>query len=83
MLAMPLRWKLEELLEQHDLSAYRIAKQAEIGMTTIYRIKNNKTDTVQGQVLESILQALYDLTGKRYSVGDLLEWEPKEVHHGR
>ena len=77
MQTMPLQWKLEDLLERHDVSAYRLAKESGVGLTTIYRIKNNRTNTVQGQVLESILQSLLDLTGKRYSVGDLLEWQPK------
>ncbi len=75
---MPLQWKLEDLLERHDVSAYRLAKESGVGLTTIYRIKNNRTNTVQGQVLEGILQALFDLTGKRYGVGDLLEWMPVE-----
>lgn len=77
MQTMPLQWKLEDLLERHDVSAYRLAKEAGVGLTTIYRIKNNRTNTVQGQVLEAILQALLVLTGKRYGVGDLLEWQPE------
>jgi len=76
MATMPLQWKLEQLLDANGLSAYRVAKEADVSMTTIYSIKNNKTNTVQGQVLESILQALYDLTGKQFSVSDLLEWTP-------
>lgn len=77
MQTMPLQWKLEDLLERHDVSAYRLAKESGVGLTTIYRIKNNRTNTVQGQVLEAILQALLDLTGLRYGVGDLLEWQPE------
>jgi DNA-binding Xre family transcriptional regulator len=76
MTTMPLRWKLENIMKKHNLSAYRIAKQAEVGLTTIYRIKNNRSDTVQGEVLDSILQAVYELTGVKYGVGDLLEWQP-------
>ena len=79
MQTMPLQWKLEDLLERHEVSAYRLAKESGVGLTTIYRIKNNRTNTVQGQVLEAILQALLDLTGKRYGVGDLLEWQPEGV----
>lgn len=82
MAMMPLQWKLEQLLQAHDLSAYRVAKEADVSMTTIYSIKNNKTNTVQGQVLESILQALYDLTGKQFSVSDLLEWTPEGQGNG-
>jgi DNA-binding Xre family transcriptional regulator len=77
MQTMPLQWKLEDLLERHKVSAYRLAKESGVGLTTIYRIKNNRTNTVQGQVLEAILQALLVLTGKRYGVGDLLEWQPE------
>jgi len=75
---MPLQWKLEDLLNCHNVSAYRLAKESGVGLTTIYRIKNNRTNTVQGQVLEAILQTLLELTGKHYGVGDLLEWSPTE-----
>lgn len=77
MCAMPIKWKLTDILERHNLSAYRIAKDAGIGLTTIYRITNNHTQTVQGKVLEGILETLYDLTGERYDVSDLIEWQPK------
>ena len=83
MTTMPLQWKLETIMKKHNLSAYRIAKQAEVGLTTIYRIKNNRSDTVQGEVLDSILQAIHDLTGVKYGVGDLLEWEPARAKKGR
>lgn len=83
MAAMPLRWKLDTILERHDISAYRVAKNAGVGLTTIYRIKNNKSETVQGEVLDSILQTIHDLTGVEYGVGDILEWEPKSLKQRR
>jgi DNA-binding Xre family transcriptional regulator len=76
MATMPLLWKLETIMEKHNLSAYRIAKESGVSLTSIYKIKNNRTQALQGGVLDSILQAVYDLTGVKYGVGDLLEWQP-------
>lgn len=76
MSVVPLRWKLEQVLKEHGLSAYKVAKEANVSKTTIYAIKNGRANTVQGHVLEKMLQTIYELTGTRYNVGDLLEWEP-------
>ena len=75
---MPIEWKLKTLLEQHELSAYRVAKQANIGLTTIYRFTNNQVQTFSGHTIDDILQAIYELTGKRYGIGDIVEWKPKD-----
>ena len=75
---VPLKWKLEHVLKRHNISAYRLAKESGVGLTTIYRIKNNRTDTVQGRILDSILDSLNRLTGSNYGVSDLLEWEPRK-----
>jgi DNA-binding Xre family transcriptional regulator len=83
MTTMPLRWKLEEVLERHDLSAYRIAKESGVSLTSIYKIKNNRTQALQGNVLDNILQAIHDLTGVEYGVGDLLEWQPAKKKAGK
>lgn len=74
---MPIRWTLKELLEQNDLSAYKVAKEADIGLTTIYRFTNNQTQSFNGQVIDSILQAVYALTGKQYDISDIVKWTPE------
>ncbi len=78
MSAMPLRWKLKEVLAENELTAYRLFKHTGVAPSTVYRLTGNKTEGVQGRVLDDILTGLYELTGKRYDVGDLLTWEPEE-----
>ena len=75
---VPIRWKLDEVLERHNITGYRLIKESGLAGSTIYRITTGKTDGVQGKVLDRILSTLYRLTGERFSVCDVLEWEPVE-----
>lgn len=71
-----IRWKLKEVLEDNNVTPYRLMVESGLANTTIYRLTNNKTDSVQGPVLDKILNALYKLTGKRIGVGDVLKHVP-------
>ena len=71
-----IRWKLKEVLDEHGITPYRLMVDSGIPNSTIYRLTNNKTDGVQGQVLDKILNSLCKLTGKRIGVGDVLEHVP-------
>jgi DNA-binding Xre family transcriptional regulator len=73
---MPIRWKLKEVLEESGITAYQLMKESGVAGSTIYRLTGGKTEGVQGKVLDSILTALYTLTGKTFDVGDVLEWRP-------
>jgi DNA-binding Xre family transcriptional regulator len=74
--AMPIRWKLKEVLDESGITAYQLMKESGVAGSTIYRLTGGKTEGVQGKVLDSILTALHTLTGKTFDVGDVLEWRP-------
>jgi DNA-binding Xre family transcriptional regulator len=78
-----IRWKLKEVLHEHGITPYRLMVDSGIANSTIYRLTNNKTDGVQGPVLDKILNSLCKLTGKRISVGDVLEHIPPTGKGGR
>jgi DNA-binding Xre family transcriptional regulator len=78
-----IRWKLKEVLEEHSITPYRLMVDSGIANSTIYRLTNNKTDGVQGAVLDKILNSLCKLTGKRIGVGDVLEHVPPAKRVGR
>jgi len=79
MQAVPLRWILKEILDEHDITPYRLIQESEVAASTVYRITGNRTDGVQGRVLDEILSTLYRLTGQRFSVCDVLEWAPERT----
>jgi DNA-binding Xre family transcriptional regulator len=71
--AMPsLRWKLKELLDQNEVSAYSIAKDTGLSLPSIYRLTNNHARSVQLDTLEAIMTALEKRTGKSVKLTDLL-----------
>lgn len=71
--AMPsLRWRLKELLDQNDVSAYSIAKDTGLSLPSIYRLTNNHARSVQLDTLEAIMTALEKRTGKPVKLTDLL-----------
>jgi DNA-binding Xre family transcriptional regulator len=78
-----IRWKLKEVLDEHGITPYRLMVDSGIANSTIYRLTNNKTDGVQGPVLDKILNSLCKLTGKRIGVGDVLEHIPPTRKGGR
>ena len=78
---MPIEWTLKDVLDRHNISAYRVAKEADVGLTTIYRFTNNQVQTFNGQIVDSILQAVYDLTVTQYDICDIVKWAPKGSSH--
>ena len=75
---VPLNWKLKEVLEANEITAYRFIQESALSPSTVYRITGGKTEGVQGKVLDEILSTLHRLTGKLYSPSDVLHWQPEE-----
>lgn len=78
MQTMPLRWKLRELLDSHDITPYRLTKESGLAFSTIYRITGGNTDALHGKTADAILTALHRLTGEHFSLSDIVEWVPEE-----
>jgi DNA-binding Xre family transcriptional regulator len=75
---VPIRWKLKAVLDENGITPYRLMQETGLAGSTIYRLTTGKTEGVQGKVLDKILTALHTLTGKTFSVCDVIEWEPFE-----
>ena len=71
-----LKWKLKGYLDKRGITGYRLMVESGVSGNTIYRITNNRTDGVQGKVLNDILNALHRLTGETVTPNDLLEFTP-------
>ena len=76
-----MRWILPKFLEQHKLTAYRLARAVDRKReNTIYRLAREETDpaSVNFDVLKEILDALRELTGKNVQVTDLIQYIPDD-----
>ena len=76
-----LRWKLNDLLEGANVSVYALNQrlvQAGRGVSrnTLYRLANEQPERIDLEVAGRVLWGLEQLTGKHYTVTDLLEYEP-------
>lgn len=75
---MPLRWKLREILDTHEITPYRLTKESGLAFSTVYRIAGGTTDALHGKTADAILTALHRITGKNFNLSDLVEWTPEE-----
>ena len=84
-LLMPVEWQLKETLEREGVSVYALAEQmgGASRRPALYAITSpdlgKRPRRVSFDLLEDVVTALYALTGKRYKVGDLLEFNPDPV----
>ena len=84
--AMPVRWKVKQFLDSHDLSTYRLWKESGLAMGTAYRLVRGDTTSLNADTLDKVIGALQRLTGKSVDLSDLLLYEPPAVfvvHHER
>jgi len=75
---MRVRLRLGEILRQHGISGYRLAKAVggRVSRNTIYAwLREEPPKCLELTTLEAILTALRELTGRAYGVGDLLTLE--------
>lgn len=74
---MAVTWKLKPILEKYGITPYRLIMQTGIAATSIYRITaHDPVNIVTGKTLDRILTGLWELTGEKFQVQDLLEWQP-------
>lgn len=72
---MQVHWRLRDYLNQHGLTAYRLAKVLpEVRQPTIYRLASEHSpQSVNFETLGKVLQGLKTLTGEEVTPNDLLE----------
>ena len=71
---MAMVWKMKEFLVQHQITAYKLKKTADIGQGTVYRLAKNEADGVELDTLDAVLTALCQLSGKNVQLSDILEF---------
>ncbi len=75
---MSLDWKLKSVLEQHNITVYRLADVSGVPRNTLYKLVNKEPARVDLGTLDAVLNALDELTGERVNVTDLLERDANE-----
>ena len=75
---MSVRFTIGDLLKEHDISPYRLSKEADINFNTMYNMVNNKSTRVDLYTLNSVLLSLSRLTGKTFEVSDVLAFRNEE-----
>lgn len=71
-----IRNALPELMGRHRIKQTALAEAARLRYATVNALYNGKTERVDFDTLAAVLDGLNALTGERYTVGDLLEYEP-------
>jgi hypothetical protein len=64
--------KLRQYIEDHDLNARQVEREAGIGENTIYRVM--RATNLNRNSLAGIIKALRKLTGKPVEIADVLEY---------
>lgn len=79
-----MRWQLRQLLEQNNLTAYRLAQQlkGKLNAGSVYALARGETTRVELSTIGEVLAALEELTGQRYTVADLLTYQPEQQRAG-
>jgi DNA-binding Xre family transcriptional regulator len=77
MTVMPVRWKVKEFLQAHNITPYRFMKESGLAQGTAYRLVNGDTRNLNADTLDAAIRALRTLTGAHVSFSDLLEYEEK------
>lgn len=81
-IAPTVRWQLRHILDQHNLTAYALARQlrGKLNKGSVYALARGETTRVDLSTIGDVLAALEALTGTRYAVGDLLAYQPEQQH---
>lgn len=74
-----IRNALPELMGRHRIKQAALAEAAGLRYATVNALYNGKTERVDFDTLASVLDGLRALTGRRYTVGDLLEYSEADA----
>lgn len=73
--AMPIHWKVSEILEAHGITGYQFWRASGLPKRSAYRVVNGDARNVNADTLDATVRALRTLTGKPLNVSDLLEYQ--------
>lgn len=78
MTTMPIRWKVNEVLDQNGITTYKFWKESGLNKRTAYRLADPEADntvSINGDTIDATMKALKSLTGKSFLIQDLLEYQ--------
>jgi len=69
-------WKLAQFLEEHNITAYRLATETHgrLSQNAVYRLTNSDVSRFDANSLDAIIEALRKITDESVNVSDLLEY---------
>ena len=70
-----IRNALPEIMGRHRIKQTALAEAAGLRYATVNALYNGKTERVDFDTLAAVLDGLHTLTGKTYTVSDLLEYK--------
>ncbi len=75
-----LKWKLNDILTDEQVSVYALNQRLveagrSVSRTTLYRLASEQPERIDLEVAGRVLWGLEQLTGKHYTVTDLLEYD--------
>lgn len=68
-------WKLKETMDAHGVTRYALQKETGAAMNTLRGMYDGSTERPDLKVLDSVIRALRQLTGKQINLNDVLEWK--------
>jgi DNA-binding Xre family transcriptional regulator len=69
---MPMKNKIDTLIKQLGISAYRFAEDTGITRNTVYSLKNNPLQFPSGDIFDRIISTY------KVRLDDIVEWVPEE-----
>ncbi len=74
-----MRWTLKDYLTEHNLTPYQLAKVTGLSVNTVYPLARGEAKGIRLDTLQTVLDALDELTGEQVDVTDLLERSQKPL----
>jgi hypothetical protein len=77
---MAIRLNLNQFLERHAISAYRVVKETsgKLAANTVYDLARRPAQRIDLQTVGQVVSALGRITGETVTINDLLEITPDE-----
>ena len=71
-------WRLKHTMDIHGVTRYALQKRTGIAMNTLRALYDGETLRPDLQVLDRVVHALREMTGKAITLQDLLEYTPTQ-----
>lgn len=72
---MSFRFKLNQIIEEQGITRNALAREAKVRPNLIYEMCNNETKRIELDNFEKILLALFQMTGHKFEVNDIVEYQ--------